>query len=281
MTRLYERTVLVLDAPLLRVYRQLPGEYRLRTVHGWDALEAAMADAAPSTVALVDPYTGQRRGDPPSPRLRELLWRRPSVPVVAALVLGAECVDDLVALRDWGVSEVLDLDLETTPHALLPRLRGAHARPLKRRVDRVLSQYVSLDAAQMVYAACEVAADGGGAPELAARFGVEPRTVAAWCRREALPPPRRLQAWVRVLLAAALLEEPGRSVLNAARSSGYANDHALRRAMRDLAGGDPATLPRERLFAAAAERFNHELRELREKARERRRTGRLTLRELG
>ncbi|HYJ79075.1 MAG TPA: helix-turn-helix domain-containing protein, partial [Longimicrobiaceae bacterium] len=177
-------------------------------------------------------------------------------------------------LLEWGVSELLDLELEATPEALLPRLRGAHARPLKRRVEKMLSQYVSAYAGTLVRAACEVAVDGGGAPELAGRFGVEPRTIAAWCRREALPAPRRLQAWLRVLLAATLLEEPERSVTNAARCAGYANDHALRRAMRDLAGSDPSTLPRDRLFAAAAERFNAELRDLRELVRERRRAGR-------
>jgi transposase-like protein len=84
---------------------------------------------------------------------------------------------------------------------------------------------------------------------------------------------------MRVLLAAWLLEEPGRSVLNAARSAGYANDHALRRAMRELAGGDPSTLPREQLFETAAARMNDELRVLRERLRERRRTGRVTARD--
>lgn len=274
MTSALERAVLLLDSPALRPFRALGGGYRVRAVPGWEALDTVLATAPPSTVALVDPYVGRARGEPPAPRLRELLWRRPSATVVAALPLRAERVAHAAALLEWGVSELVDLELESTAEALLPRLHGAHARPLKRRVEQVLSQYASTYAGTLVRAACEVAVDGGGAPELAQRFGVEPRTVAGWCRREALPAPRRLQAWIRVLLAAALLEEPERSVLNAARGAGYATDHALRRTMRELAGSDPASLPRDRLFAAAAERFNAELRDLRELARERRRAGR-------
>ncbi|HEX8695653.1 MAG TPA: helix-turn-helix domain-containing protein [Longimicrobium sp.] len=279
MNRTPERLVLVLDAPVHRTLRELEGHYRTRDVESWDELEAALAGAAPSTVALVNPYSGRARGEGPSPRLRELVWRRPSTPVVVALHVHPERLDDIVALLAWGISEMIDLELENNPKAALPRLRGAHARPFKRRMETELLQYASDYAATLVRAACEVAVDGGGAPELAARFGVEPRTVGAWCRREALPPPRRLQAWMRVLLAAWLLEEPGRSVLNAARSAGYANDHALRRAMRELAGGDPSTLPREQLFETAAARMNDELRVLRERLRERRRTGRVTARD--
>jgi hypothetical protein len=77
-----------------------------------------------------------------------------------------------------------------------------------------------------------------------------------------------------VLLAATLLEEDGRSVVNVARCAGYATDHALRRAMRELAGGDPSTVERTRLFDRAAERFNAELREHRERVREQRRASR-------
>jgi methylphosphotriester-DNA--protein-cysteine methyltransferase len=176
-----------------------------------------------------------------------------------------------VALYEWGVSEVLDLLLETSPGAVWQRLRATRARPLKRRVEGVLSSYASEYARNLVRAACEAAVDGGGAPELAALFGVEPRTASAWCRREGLPPPRRLLAWMRVLLAATLLEEDGRSVVNVARAAGYATDHALRRAMRELAEGDPSTVARGRLFEQAAERFNSELRECREHVREQRR----------
>jgi len=269
-----ERLVLVTDSPALRRFAELPEEYAPRFVGGWDELAAEMESAPPSLTVLADAYLGRTPAQGPAPRLRELLWRRPSIPVIAALPLRDEWAEHASILFEWGVSEVLDLDLETSPGAVWQRLRGTRARPLKRRVEAVLSGYTSEYARNLVRAACETAVDGGGAADLSAIFGVEARTASAWCRREGLPPPRRLLAWTRVLLAATLLEEDGRSVVNVARSAGYATDHALRRAMREVAGGDPSTVERAHLFDRAAERFNAELREHRERVRELRRASR-------
>jgi hypothetical protein len=82
--------------------------------------------------------------------------------------------------------------------------------------------------------------------------------------------PRRLLAWMRVMLSAPLREE-GRSVVNASRGAGYATDHALRRAMRELIGGDPSSLQRMEIFPLAIRTFNEELWKLREEARQRKR----------
>lgn len=261
------RTVLAMGLP--EGLHPLPEQYRVERVSGWDALDAALEGAPPAVAVLADPYEDQPPDGGPSPRLRELIVRHPAIPFVAALELTPERMPDIQAILDWGICELADLDLERGPAALAARLRGAHARPLKRRVEDVVSRYASEHALTLIRAACEVAVDGGDAGDLARRFGVSPRTLTGWCAREGLPAPRRLQAWTRVLLAATLLEETGRSVVNAARCAGYATDHALRRAMRDLVGADPATLARDALFAAAAQRFNDELHAFRERERER------------
>lgn len=269
-----ERLVLVTESPALRRFGRLPEEYRARFVAGWDALAAALESAPPSVTVLADAYLGRTPSQGPSPRLREVMWRRPSVAMIAAMPLREEWAQHAMAVFEWGVSDVLDLNLETSPGAVWQRLRGTRARPLKRRLEAVLSGFASAYARDLVRAACETVVDGGGAAELAGLFGVEARTVSAWCRREGLPPPRRLLAWTRVMLAATLLEEDGRSVVNVARGAGYATDHALRRAMRELIGGDPATVARAKLFDQAAERFNSELRDHRERVREQRRASR-------
>ncbi|HEX6747007.1 MAG TPA: helix-turn-helix domain-containing protein [Longimicrobium sp.] len=269
MTRLGERTVLITATPALRALARRTGEYQPRWFDGWDDLAGAMETAPPAVTVIADAYLGAQPGAGPSPRLRELLEWRPSIPVIAALPLVPEHGPDAVALFAWGVSQVLDLLMEARPAVVQARLRDTRARPLKRRVEAILSQYASENARNLLRAASEVAVEGGGAPELARLFGADPRTVAAWCRREGLPAPRRLLAWTRVLLAAMLLREEGRSIVNSARGAGYATDHALRRAMRELVGGDPATISRGELFDRAAERFNAELRDLREDARER------------
>ena len=271
MTRLSDRSVLITATPALRPLARRTGGYQPRWFDGWDDLAEAMETALPAGAVVADAYLGREPGEGPSPRLRELLRRRPSIPVLAALPLLPERARDAATVFEWGVSQVLDLVLDVRPAAIQARLRDARARPLKRRIEADLSTFASENARNLLRAASEVAVEGGGAPELAGLFGVDPRTVAAWCRREGLPAPRRLLAWTRVLLAGMLLEEEGRSVVNSARGAGYATDHALRRAMRELVGGDPSTVPRAQLFGRAAERFNAELRDLREDARDRRR----------
>lgn len=266
-----ERTLIVTETPALQRLRELPPEYRVRPVEGWAELGAAMDQAPPSATVLADPYLGRRPAEGPSPELRRLIARRPSVPVIAALPMRGDLVGDAATLLEWEVSDVLNLYVQRSAKAVRECLHGVRARPLKRRVEPLLTTYASENARNVVRAACEVAVEGGAAPELAAIFQVDPRTVTAWCRREGLPPPRRLLAWTRVLLAAMMLNEHGRSIVNVARSTGYATDHALRRAMRDLAGGDPSTVPRAELFDRAAARFRHDIRDVRDRARERRR----------
>lgn len=278
MRRTEVRTVLLLDSPALRPYHKLPyipelqARYAARVVPSWSALHDALRDAPPSTVAVVDPYHDAGDGDAPAGHVHETLRRFPSVPLVVALDFRPGQVGEVKTLLEWGISEMVDLELERTPPAFVLRVREAHARPLKRRMEAEIPRHVSTNGLTLLRAAAEVAADGGGVLDVARLFGVDTRTVAAWCAREGLPSPRRIVAWARTLLAAMLLEEPERSMAGVARACGYANDHALRRALRQLLG-DPVP-PRERLLPAAKTRFHAELREARESTRERRRAAR-------
>jgi len=248
------RAVLVLSSPRLGLVRELPAPYSVVRVDGWDDLRARLRTAPPSTFALVD---ADAPGGGLDGRVRELVPRFPMNPVVAVLDLEPGRVGDLRELLRWGVGEVVNFGVEGEPRAIAHRLGQAHARPLKRRLEAVAPRTLSQEGMTLLYAAAEVAVDGGGAPELAHRLGVRPRTVADWCAREGFPPPRRLQAWVRLLLATALLESPERTVVGAARACGFSNDHSLRRVMRELIGTPP---PRDQAFAAAAAVFTAELR---------------------
>jgi AraC-like DNA-binding protein len=260
MRRSDVRVVLVLSSPRLDLVRELPAPYSVVRVDGWDDLRARLRTAPPSTFALVD---ADAPGGGLDERVRELVARFPMNPVVAVLDLEPGRVGDLRELLRWGVGEVVNFGVEGEPRAIAHRLGQAHARPLKRRLEAVAPRTLSQEGMTLLYAAAEVAVDGGGAPELAHRLGVRPRTVADWCAREGFPPPRRLQAWVRLLLTAALLEDPERTVVGAARACGFSTDHSLRRAMRELTGTLP---PRDQAFRAAAAAFTAELRRLSDEA---------------
>jgi len=172
---------------------------------------------------------------------------------------------DVSVLLEWRVSGLLDLDLQRNAESVAEMLRDAHARPFKRVAERLLRRR-SETAKNLVRAACEVAVEHGGAVELARKFGVAPTTVNQWCLLEGLPVPRRLLAWARVLLAAMLLGEEGRSVASAGRAAGYANDHALRRALIAFGAGNPSSTPRAEHLPRAAAAFASDLREARRRS---------------
>jgi transcriptional regulator GlxA family with amidase domain len=116
--------------------------------------------------------------------------------------------------------------------------------------------------------AVEVVAAGGQAPEMAAALGVAERTVPRWCERADLPPPRRLMAWIRLLLAADLLDNSdSHSNESIARATGYAGAQSLKTAMRNLMRMSVRELRARGAFDTVARAFADDLFALREQAR--------------
>jgi len=272
MKRRNTRRLIVLEGLRPGGLDRVAAPYAVEPV-GWGDVDEVVKTAPPSTVVLLNPYAG--RAGEAFPRLHELLRRFPSLTVVAAFPLRAETMGDVQTLLEWGVAEVVDTGSEATPRALHARLRQAHARPLKRRLERALAPAVSGDARNLLLAAAEAAVEGGGAPELAALLDVAPRTLTERCTRADLPPPRQVQAWMRILLACMLLDDPGRTVYAAAWACGYSTDRSLRRAVGEFVGTGAAELRRGGAFEQAAKALNAALAQLREEGRERRRAQRL------
>jgi len=259
----HERRALVLDGPELRAISALPPPYQ-RIVVSWKEMMDAVPHEPPSSVAIIHAV----QGGVPDPRVRGLIAAAGLVPVVPVVLLDAENAGALATLFDWGVGDIADARFEGRPGAILARLNFVHAIRFKQRLEPHLSRFASMEALTLVRAAADVVVDRGAAPDLADRLGAGERTVANWCARACVPPPRRLFAWLRLLLSLALLDTPGRTVTDAARCAGY-RDHSLRRSARELLG--VTTRLGGGMFADAATAFNGELRELRESAREARR----------
>jgi AraC-like DNA-binding protein len=241
----------------------LPRPYAVEFKSDWAELLAEVPRLPPSAIVLLD-CTPEGRSERVPARVWELLLQFPSVAIVAALDVPSVAPDLVGQLLSRGVADVLDLSLEDTPALAERRLREAHARPFKRSVEDGLDRYPSARARMIIRAAAHVAATGGAAAELAAQFNVTPETVLEWCAAAALPPPRRLQAWMRVLLAAFLLKEPSRTISGVAVACGYTADRALRRAFNRFLGVDARTLRGRGAFQMAMREFNRELSNCRE-----------------
>jgi AraC-like DNA-binding protein len=244
------------------------GLFRLARVGDWAELADELARAPGTAVSIVDPY------DPACPgelagELRALLAHFPAATVIAALPISPGNAAELRTLFEWGVADVISLGREDTPAALARRVRAVQARTVHRLLKRALPRGVPSRARILLTTAAETVAAGGQAPELAAALGVNERTVPRWCRRADLPAPRRLLAWLRLLLAAELLDDPGRSVASIAEACGYASEVSLKAALRQFMGAPPSELRRRGAFDTAASAFAQELFELREAARAR------------
>jgi AraC-like DNA-binding protein len=263
------RPLLVLhpDPGLHRQLRALPGrEFAVHPVADWPALGRIVREAGAGALAVVDPAVGPERGEFPAEPLRGLLSDFPSLAVFA--VVRAEVVTrrDLLTLGAWGVAQIVVVAHDDTREALLLRLRASQGRSLRRRMAGVLPPETSGRARAIVDAAAAVAAEGGQGRDLARRLRLSRRTLLRWCDRAGLPPPRKLLAWLRVLLAVEMLGDPGRTVLGVAHACGYASDSGLRRVTRRFAGASPAGLRGGAAVESCRERFGAVLRRCRERA---------------
>lgn len=227
----------------------------LRLLGGWEELLDEVRSAPASALVVVDPYIGSEEGDAPTIELASLLNRFPSLTVTAALAVGAGRLGDVLRLGQWGVVQVIDLDEETTALALGHRLMAARGRPLRGLVERALPAYTSAPARAILSAGSSIVADGGQGKDLARALHITPRTLSRWCRKAGLPPPKRLLAWMRILLAAEFLDDPGRPVSSVALACGYAADSSLRLALRRFTQMTPTELREKGAFETASKIF--------------------------
>jgi AraC-like DNA-binding protein len=239
--------------------------FRCRAVSAWPDLRAAAAQAPPSTLLVLDPYRKNARGIwKLTPELRGFLWEFPSITVVAAIEVRSGCSHDLRTLGEWGVADVISIYEDDTAEGMLRRLWLAQGRPLQNLLARSLPASVSGRSRTLLMTAAEVVSMGGKGRDLARALHLSQRTVLRWAERAGLPPPRRILAWMRILLASSLLDDPGRTVFSVACACGYASDSSLRRAMQDFLGTIPTHLRREGAFERATNAFLQELAEFKE-----------------
>lgn len=240
------------------------GSYGFQAVEDWAALSEALREAPPSAVAIVDPYFGSVAGEV-SENIRALSVDFPSIPVLAALRVGPEDALAIIRLGRYGVTDVISIGHDDTRVAVLHRLDRAEGRPLMLLIEATLPRDVTSRARAIIVAATHVVSAGGHGRDLASRLDVSRRTLLRWCEAAGLPAPRRLLAWMRVLLAAELLDDPGRSVEAVAQACGYSADTGLRRVTLGFTGLNPTDLRARGALARASKIFVEELAQLRER----------------
>nr|ASV46962.1 AraC family transcriptional regulator [uncultured bacterium] len=250
-----------------RVLRAAGDRLECVTVPSWESLMRFLEEAPPTALAVVDPYAETPGRRTLSEKLKTLLERFPSATVLAALEIRPGRFHDLRTLGEWGVAEVIALDRDETAESIARKIRSAQGRLMRSFLSHSLPSFVSSRGRAVLAAAAELAARVGQGSDLAESLHLSDRALLRWCERSHLPPPRRLLAWVRVLLAAELLDYPEQTVLSVAHTCGYATDSSLRRAVQEFTGFTPTELRRVGAFTTAADTFLAELLRIREAAK--------------
>ena len=243
-----------------RVHRASRQWFDVRQVTTWANLRETAQESAPGALAVVDPYQDARDGSALSPALHAFLLDFPSAAVVAALHIRLDAFRDLRTLGAWGVADILSLDQDATPASITHLLLSVSGRRLAMLLDESLPAAMPGRARAILTVASDVVSRGGHASDLANALQITRRTLLRWCEDAGLPPPRRIMTWMRLLLAAEMLDEPGRTVSSIAFACGYASDTALRTALNAQLGKAAKELRRAGAFATAAEAFREEIR---------------------
>lgn len=245
-----------------RVRTATRSAFNLSVVSGWSDLTERIRTAPASSIAIVDPV--DRSGSRPqvAQELYALLNLYPSSTLIPALETGPGSFDIVRRLGAAGAVQIICIDEDTAPVAIRRRIDGARGRPLRYLINESLDPATSSAARAILNASVEVVVDGGTGRDLAKDLFITTRTLLRWCRRAGLPAPRRLLLWIRLLLAAELLDDPGRSVSDVALACGYSSDGGLRNAFRSTLDESPGAL-RGQAFDLVAAAFLEALRRAR------------------
>ncbi|HEX8276364.1 MAG TPA: helix-turn-helix domain-containing protein [Longimicrobiaceae bacterium] len=157
------------------------------------------------------------------------------------------------------MADVIDLGTDTTCEAMRRRLKGVGSRRVSNFVECEILPRLPVQEALIVRAAMHAALKGGRTGEIGRGLHASPRSVDRWCTEAGLPTPRRLLIWFRILAAADLLDDPGRTTESVALACGYSSKHALNRAFRQLVDMTPSRARNGTGFAEASAAFVSEL----------------------
>jgi AraC-like DNA-binding protein len=238
--------------------QSLGGESRLAfCCRGADLLEFVIQH--PARMILTDLWDAA--GVPTAPTVRRLHTRFPSIPIIAYCSLTPGTAHELLAMMQAGVSDILFRGLDDPRQALRSALDRADERCIAEFVTDAVGALIPAEGRMVVEYCIEHARAAPTVEKIASAIGVHRKTLVNWMTQARLPPPRAVTAWCRLLLAAWLLEDPGRSVESVALDLGFGSGTELRNMLRRYTGLRPAEVRGGGGFQQVLQLFIHQRQE--------------------
>lgn len=219
---------------LSRVNAAVQGEHRLVHCRTWAELEVACHDEEVS-LAIVDLFAeGQSHFD----AVRRLKMRAERLTLVAYVTLTTERAREIFDAGRAGFDGLLLFGQDDTPAAFRAVLERASARGVAQMIRPHLAKMSSItrDATMVAVTRAHVRLTSHRLAEI---VGTPKKALLAALEAEGFPPPQKLLAWGRLIVAAQMLEDPSRAADAVARQLDFPSGSAFRNTCQRYLGATP------------------------------------------
>ena len=143
---------------------------------------------------------------------------------------------ELLEVARSGVQEIVRDGFDELRHTFSVIMASASQRAVGAQISRQLADVVPHRVRPLLEYALEHASDFLDREAFAAVFGVTGRTVQSRLRACGLPPTRAFLTWCRLLVASALLDQPGHTLDTVAEQIGFSEGHHLGNTLKRYTG---------------------------------------------
>lgn len=194
----------------------------------------ALVDAGLASLVVLD--RRDRDGTSTLPLVRRIRQDYPSVPVVLYAKVSAESSRDVLEFARAGIDQLILQGVDDLRVLLRNAMELALDRASAKALLPELAPYVPASVMPFVEYCLEHARRNLTVEEVAYALGVRRKTLADRMSAARFPAPSTVIGWCRLLVAARLLEDPGRSVEQVALQLDFASGTALRNMMKRYTG---------------------------------------------
>jgi AraC-like DNA-binding protein len=235
-----------------RLRDALQGRAMLRVVLTCDELYEAVTSGR---VAAVVTELRDRNGTLTAPTIRRLRHGYPSIPVLAYCVVAQPNAADLLAVAQAGVTGLILRGVDDAGPALRSALETAEDACVARVAFERLSPLVKAPARPIVEYCLSHARYPLTVTSVSRALGMHRKTLLTRLALSRLPSPRVVIGWCRLLLAARLMEDSGRSLERIALELNYPSAAALRNMLARYTGLKAGELRDSQAFSRVLDAF--------------------------
>lgn len=232
--------------------RALTGHARCHVCSHPKRLLALVRKLRPAAVLL---DLGSAREHVASRFFRQLRQQFPSVVAVGCVRLAVADIHALPGAVAAGITDIAVIGHDDIGAVVDGALKRMGDEADLRAVLRAIAPHVPAAAWTTIRECGRAAARGLSVTALARELGMSQRTLLRRLVQWGLPRPAALIGWLRLLVAARLLEHSDRTVSEVAKALKYPSSAALRRAFRRGTGLSPTAVRREGGVASVVAAF--------------------------